>query len=95
MGKMAGFVSGCGRLGRAESRRGVCGMRRGVVMLAEGGDGKKPFGMFGQMGKIMDAVKKAQEFTKDAKSLQDELAATELQATVRVPLGLDCGCSGT
>lgn len=70
-------------------RRATCERRSdvGVTKMMADGDvtegGNKPFGMFGQMGKIMDAMKKAQEFTKDAKSLQEELASTVLEATVR------------
>ncbi|KAJ8908411.1 hypothetical protein NDN08_005120 [Rhodosorus marinus] len=58
--------------------------RRSPMMMAQGGgDANKPFGMFGQMGKIMDAYKKAQEFTKETKIMQEELAATELEGTAR------------
>jgi len=52
---------------------------RGVQMLMgggkgnEAGGGKNPFGALGNMGNIMDAVKKAQQFTESAKELQDEL----------------------
>lgn len=50
----------------------------GVRMLMGGGKGneaggKNPFGALGNMGNIMDAVKKAQQFTESAKELQDEL----------------------
>lgn len=52
--------------------------RGGVQMLMGGGKGneaggKNPFGALGNMGNIMDAVKKAQQFTESAKELQDEL----------------------
>mmetsp|Transcript_34207 Transcript_34207/g.133982 ORF Transcript_34207/g.133982 Transcript_34207/m.133982 type:complete len:136 (+) Transcript_34207:183-590(+) len=58
--------------------------RRSPMRMAQGGgDANKPFGMFGQMGKIMDAYKKAQEFTKETKIMQEELAATELEGTAR------------
>eukprot|EP00188_Purpureofilum_apyrenoidigerum_P000285 Plantae.Rhodophyta-Purpureofilum_apyrenoidigerum.ctg11175.p2 GENE.Plantae.Rhodophyta-Purpureofilum_apyrenoidigerum.ctg11175~~Plantae.Rhodophyta-Purpureofilum_apyrenoidigerum.ctg11175.p2 ORF type:complete len:183 (-),score=45.70 Plantae.Rhodophyta-Purpureofilum_apyrenoidigerum.ctg11175:273-743(-) len=82
----AGFVTGgYGLVGRPQAARQICA--RGTVRMMADGDGQqggnKPFGMFGQMGKIMDAVKKAQEFTKDAKSLQEEMARTELEASVR------------
>jgi len=85
-----GFVAGgSGFVARPRIARQTCAVPQGrgaVRMMAEGdgqGGGNKPFGMFGQMGKIMDAVKKAQEFTKDAKSLQEELANTELDVSVR------------
>ncbi|OSX75881.1 hypothetical protein BU14_0218s0046 [Porphyra umbilicalis] len=62
---------------------------RGVQMLMgggkgnEAGGGKNPFGALGNMGNIMDAVKKAQQFTESAKELQDELKETEIEATAR------------
>jgi nucleoid-associated protein EbfC len=44
---------------------------------------KNPLGGLGGLGNIMDAMKKAQEFSSSAKNLQDELKDTEIEATVR------------
>ncbi|KAK4534072.1 hypothetical protein CDCA_CDCA01G0097 [Cyanidium caldarium] len=38
-------------------------------------------GLFGGLGNLMDAMKKAQEFSKSAQALQEELKSIELEAT--------------
>lgn len=45
----------------------------------QGGGG----GMFGGLGNLMDAMKKAQEFSKSAQDLQEQLKRTEVEATAR------------
>lgn len=52
-----------------------------VRMMAD--EKKNPLGGLGGLGNIMDAMKKAQEFSSSAKDLQDELKETEIEATVR------------
>lgn len=51
-------------------------------MMAEG-KGKGLLGGLGGMGDIMGAMKKAQEFSASAKTLQEELKETEVEASVR------------
>lgn len=68
----------------------------GVRMLMGGGKGneaggKNPFGALGNMGNIMDAVKKAQQFTESAKELQDELKEVRRGCFI-VCLGLALKC---
>jgi nucleoid-associated protein EbfC len=49
-------------------------------------DGKGPLGGLGGlggMGDMMNAMKRAKEFSESAKSLQDELKDTEIEAVVR------------
>jgi nucleoid-associated protein EbfC len=67
-------------------RRAACAGRRPsaprtLVMMAD--EKKNPLGGLGGLGNIMDAMKKAQEFSSSAKNLQDELKDTEIEATVR------------
>lgn len=61
-----------------------------MIMGGSGGGGgddnkksKNPLSGLGGLGNIMDAMKKAQEFTSVAKDLQDELKNTEIEASVR------------
>lgn len=51
------------------------------VMMAD--EKKGPLGGLGGLGDIMGAMKKAQEFSSSAKTLQDELKETEIEASVR------------
>ncbi|CAN8061420.1 unnamed protein product [Agarophyton chilense] len=44
---------------------------------------KNPLSGLGGLGNIMDAMKKAQEFTSVAKELQEQLKNTEIEASVR------------
>lgn len=54
----------------------------GVTMMADE-KAKNPLGGLGGLGNIMDAFKKAQEFTSVAKDLQEQLRNTEIEASVR------------
>eukprot|EP00871_Galdieria_phlegrea_P002615 jgi/Galph1/3354/GphlegSOOS_G2015.1 len=47
----------------------------------KGGGKFNPFGALGNIGNFMDAVKKAQEFSKEAGKMQEELSNTELKAS--------------
>ncbi|BAM81540.1 hypothetical protein, conserved [Cyanidioschyzon merolae strain 10D] len=59
----------------------------GVSILEANGESKdgkaggKGGGLFGGLGNLMDAMKKAQEFSKSAQALQEELKNTEVEAT--------------
>lgn len=62
---------------KCEKRPAICGVR----MMAD--EKKNPLGGLGGLGDIMGAMKKAQEFQSSAKTLQEELKETEIEATVR------------
>ncbi|KAK4525687.1 hypothetical protein GAYE_SCF15G3596 [Galdieria yellowstonensis] len=47
----------------------------------KGGGKFNPFAALGNVGNFMDAVKKAQEFSKEAGKMQEELSKTELKAS--------------
>ncbi len=68
---------------RSKSGRHGLGARN-LRANGENKDGKaggKGGGLFGGLGNLMDAMKKAQEFSKSAQQLQEELKNTEIEAT--------------
>ncbi|KAK4530441.1 hypothetical protein CCYA_CCYA04G1298 [Cyanidiococcus yangmingshanensis] len=68
---------------RASEDRPGWGVRH-LQSNGESKDGKaggKGGGLFGGLGNLMDAMKKAQEFSKSAQALQEELKNTEIEAT--------------
>lgn len=52
-------------------------------MMGDDNKPKNPLSGLGGLGNIMDAMKKAQEFTSVAKDLQEQLKNTEIVASVR------------
>lgn len=74
-------VGGTGPQRRALSACQKRPARRSFTMMAD--DKKNPLGGLGGLGDIMGAMKKAQEFQSSAKTLQEELKETEIEATVR------------
>mmetsp|Transcript_3595 Transcript_3595/g.8593 ORF Transcript_3595/g.8593 Transcript_3595/m.8593 type:complete len:157 (+) Transcript_3595:42-512(+) len=76
---LSGVPAG-GRAGVCQRRSGYGTAKRVVVMQSEEKKGG-PFGAFGGMGNFMDTMKKAQSLASSAKDMEQQLKATEIEAS--------------